>query len=188
MDQPPRQRRDGRAGFTLVEVMVVVAILGMMFQLVVPNLQRDIPETNLRSTANRLTSILTYLRDEARLQGGEYGLELDPKNRRFRIVLPPEQRKVELGEEAPKAFPLTWMFFDEGVALEAVHIGDKEPRKDEQTRIVFDSRGATAPKVLWLATKTEPPVQMSILVPALAGRIESRKGQVQFPTATDLDF
>ena len=80
------------------------------------------------------------------------------------------------------------MFLDQGIDIEAVHIGAKEPRKDEQTRIVFDSRGATAPKVLWLVAKAEPPIHMSVLVPALAGKIEVQKGKVQFPTATDLDF
>src|SRR3954469_22099193 len=75
-----------RAGFTLIELMLVLAILAMMVALVAPALAKSSRARNLEQEALRLVALTEYARDEAVSQGvsmsiyvetqtGKYGME-----------------------------------------------------------------------------------------------------------------
>jgi type IV fimbrial biogenesis protein FimT len=52
-------------GFTLIELMTVVAVLAITLSIAVPSMQRTISNTRLRAEASRLFSALTLARSEA---------------------------------------------------------------------------------------------------------------------------
>lgn len=67
------RRRQNTRGFTLIEVMIVLAIFGAVIAIGVPRLTRT--DSNIRSVARQLTVLIKETRNHARM-----------KNRTFRIV------------------------------------------------------------------------------------------------------
>jgi type II secretion system protein H len=111
----PAGRRSS-AGFTLLELMVVIAIAALAIQIVVVNLGSMIPRTILDGECNQFLSKLDFLRSEARLQGQRYRMELDLNRHLWRYVLPAEERlttEQTLEETMPEA--LSWNTMEEGV-------------------------------------------------------------------------
>ena len=58
------------SGFTLIELMVVVAVLAIMLSIAVPGMQRTVSNTRLRAEASRLLSALNLARSEAIARNG----------------------------------------------------------------------------------------------------------------------
>jgi len=63
-------------GFTLIELAVVIAILGVMIALVAPRFA-DLGEANLKRSARHLTGMIRFLRDEAQAKKTVYRLRFD---------------------------------------------------------------------------------------------------------------
>ncbi len=191
-----RQVGDGgrrRAGFTLLELMVVIAILGLLTQAIVPAFLGDIPEAQIAAEARKLAARLDYLRSESRLRGRSYGLELDPERNRYRILVPPELRLLDENEasssvELPKVIPLGWYELPESVKIAGISIGSNDPLRHKPGRIRFDPRGRSLQKVIYLEHRTNEDLKWSVFVPPLTGRIEAREGVLEYRTATDFDF
>jgi prepilin-type N-terminal cleavage/methylation domain-containing protein len=64
---PVRLRRDTPAGFTLIEMAIVIFIMALMFTIAIPYLG-GYRTAQLKSTARRLAGRATYLFDEAETQ------------------------------------------------------------------------------------------------------------------------
>ena len=184
-----RQRLRNSLGFTLVELLVVLAVMGLLLRTVVSNYRADIPLVSLRATASAIASELDFLRTEARLQGGQYGMEIDIEKQAYRILLPPERRKPKEDEEALKAQKLMWSVFEKGVRLTGVNLGGKdEEMRSGKILVMFDERGRTRQKVLLFRHQDEPEILYSVIIPALTGGVQAKVGDHGFPTASDLDF
>ncbi len=63
-------------GFTLIELAVVIAILGVMIALVAPRFA-DIGSANLKRSARHLTGMVRFLRDESQAKKIVYRLRFD---------------------------------------------------------------------------------------------------------------
>jgi len=76
---PPRSRQPEAMGFTLIEIMVVVVILGIMAALVVPNIagrQEQAQRTAVESDLNALANALEFYRlDNFTYPSTEQGLQ-----------------------------------------------------------------------------------------------------------------
>ena len=71
-----RQRRSGARGFTLIELMVVVLIIGLMAAGVVLSVGITGRDTELEKESDRAISLIKYAREKAELQTREFGLYL----------------------------------------------------------------------------------------------------------------
>lgn len=66
-------------GFTLLEVMVVVAIMGVLAALAAPSFGPLIDRWRVRQAVESMTSTLYYARSEAIKRGGGVGIQKNPK-------------------------------------------------------------------------------------------------------------
>jgi type II secretion system protein H len=69
-------------GFTLIELAVVVAILGVMIALVAPKLG-ELGEANLKRSARHLTGMIRFLHEESQAKKMEYRLRFDIQDGRY---------------------------------------------------------------------------------------------------------
>jgi len=67
------------SGFTLIELTLVIALLGLLLGLVIPKLPA-IGENRLEATARRIAGMVRYLYNEAALSGLEHRLAFDLDN------------------------------------------------------------------------------------------------------------
>jgi general secretion pathway protein H len=81
---PGRESRC-QAGYTLIEIAVVMAIIGMVMLLVVPRLPSSDQE-NLKTSARTLASTLRYLQERAATSRTGYYLSLAPGTETVKIL------------------------------------------------------------------------------------------------------
>lgn len=70
------------AGFTLVEILVVLVILGSLFSLALLSNNNQGPQREMRAEAERLAALIGLLADQAVLDSREYGLLVDAEGYR----------------------------------------------------------------------------------------------------------
>lgn len=78
----------GRAfpgAFTLVELILVMALLVVMLAVAAPSLGRSFRQRNLDQQAARMLALTEYARDEAASQGIPMIVWIDPDSRRFGV-------------------------------------------------------------------------------------------------------
>jgi general secretion pathway protein H len=79
----PRRTRAFSAGFTLVEIMIVVFIIGMIAAVAVITFGGENRDTELDKEAERLDALFDYVREQAELQTRDYGFRINTKNYQF---------------------------------------------------------------------------------------------------------
>lgn len=84
-------RHAGEAGFTLIEIIVVLAILGLMTALVLANGTRVSPAVHARSAAEQVSAALRSARSEALMSNRSVAFTLDLANRAYQWGQSPRQ-------------------------------------------------------------------------------------------------
>lgn len=169
-------------GFTLVELLVVMAILALMLAMIVPNLGMLVPSARLRGSGNQIVRRLDWVRSEARIQGKRMALEFDLDKARWRIVYPPEQRltrdqDVRTLEEQPD----DWYELETDVVFAGAGNGKNGLSTHQIYRLVFDEYGFTGDQVVALKLKSDPEQIWALSIHGLSGRVtvtESEKGEL----------
>ncbi len=72
-----------RSAFTLVELILVMAVLATILAIVAPMISRSMRDKNLDQQASRLLALTEYSRDEAASQGVPVVVWVDPDTRHF---------------------------------------------------------------------------------------------------------
>lgn len=127
-----RQRRKNRceAGFTLIEIVVVMVIIGMVMMLVLPRLPASDQE-NLKISARTLASTLRYLQERAATSRTGYYLALTPGTETVKIF--------ELGSDGSSKEPSDPLLqkspVKEGVVVTDVRIPRLGKISDGQLRL-----------------------------------------------------
>lgn len=73
------------AGFTLLELMVVLALMVLVYAIVLPNISSALPGTELKSAARELAAGLRKARSQAIMHKEEATLTLDVEQHHFGI-------------------------------------------------------------------------------------------------------
>lgn len=165
-----------QAGFTLVEMLVVITVIGLITYMVYVNLGAMVPKTRLDSAAKQLVARIDYLRSEARIQGKRYVLQLDLKQNRWRFVLPAEQRiSIEQTDDDLAAFAHQWSPLDDGVRFHGAGNPIDGMVRDSSApyEIVFDENGFTADQIVSLGlTGEDDKMIWTVQIHGLTGQCE----------------
>ena len=95
---PMRASRARTLGFTLIELMVVVFIIGLIASAAVITFGGDRRDTELDKEAERIHALLEYVREQAELQTRDYGLRINDHAYSF-VVFDVMQNQWRTNEE-----------------------------------------------------------------------------------------
>jgi prepilin-type N-terminal cleavage/methylation domain-containing protein len=140
-------------GFTLIELMLVVVIIGIMVGLAVTRLDLLVPKYRLRAAAREVASVLKQGKARAAAQGKDVYFEVDLAQGRF-WLLAPFPKPEEAGDTRPvESRPLQYepVFvrqLPDGVHFVDVILGDKEKFTSGRARVRLSAFGASSHVIL----------------------------------------
>jgi type II secretion system protein H len=202
-DRRPRGGRPScRAGFTLIELMVVCALLGTLLLLVPPSLDGYGARGRLEQGASMLASAITAAMNQAILDGHAVILEYDVEGNRFRYhlsarvreraeALRPEGEDVEREPEPEEEWVIgDWNSLPDDVDIvgysEAKEAWEK-PR-GQTIQVSFSPEGIVRPAhALRVESKSLPREvrTMTVRVNALTSLSEVVTGEAEMPEKRD---
>jgi prepilin-type N-terminal cleavage/methylation domain-containing protein len=74
-----------RNGFTLLEIVLVVALLSIMVLAAVPMISRIVPDVGLESEAKKIKAAIIYTQQQAVLTGSNHKIVFDIQQQRYSI-------------------------------------------------------------------------------------------------------
>ena len=128
-------RRPQEAGVTLLELLIVLALLSLAVSLVAPRFGNWSDEWMLRSAAERLAQTVRYARTRAIFEQSYYLVEIDARARLVRVLNPASGFSREF------ALPL-------GVKVE-----DEENPTPLVVRLLLPPSGVVGERNLWLSNR-----------------------------------
>ncbi len=96
-------------GYSLVELIVVLVLIGLSVSLVTPSLSRILKTTELKGASQKISGILRYCRSEAVNKGQVYQIFLDADLREVRVQrMGSSETKEESEKKEEKPFNKTY--------------------------------------------------------------------------------
>ena len=152
-----------------MEIVAVIAIAAMLFQLVVGNMGAMIPARAMDAAASEVVSQVDWLRSESRLQGKTYQLELDLTGSRYRVIVPAIDR-IAANELVEETFALGWSSLSEHVRFAGANIAGYPKFDDGLFRIALDENGFTADQAVYIVHEGDEDMVWTIQIRGLTGQ------------------
>ena len=166
---PPSPGRSG-AGFTLVELMVVLVIVGLMVGVSATKLDFMVPKYKLRGAAREVAGLLKQARSRAAGSGKDVYVEFDlPLGRYWVLVAFPKPVESGLTND-PAALeyqPILEQALPEGVKFVDVIQGEKDRYDTGRARLKVSPFGSSASLIVNLRNTDER--EMSLRMNGLTG-------------------
>ena len=190
-------------GFTLLEIMLVLVLIGLMLSTVIPTLRRDNPPDQVNTLAEKLLANVRQLQRQAQVSGQNLGLQLTDGG--YRLVQYQDNR-WQATDQAPTPVPAdlrltikvgesVWqeaMLLEQQSAIvlaprasadtgEAVDALTEEPGEEEEAVIVPDiifwAAGDVTPARLTLASRGNPATARTLVF--------DENGQIRFASGDE---
>ena len=180
-----RNAPSARTGFSMVEMMTVIVILGLIATIVSVNWKAILPKSNLHAAVRNLASTLQTARTEAISRNAEYRIQYDLEHQRFRVLSPfAADGRPALTEE--DRLPLAWNNLPSAIKFARITI-DGVDFAQGMCYVRFDPLGAASGHQISLVQAPENNVY-TIEVQGLTGLIDYHEGPFVRLAAKDADF
>ncbi len=136
-------------GFSLVEMIVVLILIGLSISLVAPSLSRVLKTIELKAAVQKVSAILRYSRSEAVNKGQIYQIVFDSDLREVRVQRmgssegEGEHEKQE-GIAEKKTYPLP-----KGIQMKEVRISSSQYRSDVPAIEFYPNGGSNGGSILF---------------------------------------
>jgi len=136
-------------GFTLIEIMVVVAIMGIILAMGIPNIYQLAKKEGMRRAVSDVTEVCSNARAQAILRGQEVDVIFHPVDRRFEIGSSTAPvGTVPAGNAVPPAPGTqpgagTSGVIPDDIYLEMLDVNLSEYNQSEWTRVRFFPNGTS---------------------------------------------
>jgi prepilin-type N-terminal cleavage/methylation domain-containing protein len=171
-----------QAGFTLLELIVAISLVGLLVGLIVPNLGSLVPAARLDGSSKQIQAKLTLIRSEARIQAKRMEMEFDLDNARFRIILPPEEQlttdQVVYNDAEVRDENKDWVDLETGVVFAGAGDARSGIISKGLYRVVFDEYGFTADQVIAVKLQDDETMVWSVSIRGLTGQMEIERSEM----------
>jgi type II secretion system protein H len=178
---PPRGSRGRAAGFTLVELIVVVLIVGLMMMLAVTRLDFMVPKYRLRGAAREVASTLKQGKARAAATGKDVYLELDlSRGAYWLLVAFPKAAGEGSGEVEVRGFeyqPLMARSLPEGVQITDILFSDTEKVLEGTARLRLSPFGSSSSMIVNLKGRDDR--ELGLKLNGFSGTVSFYDGYVE---------
>ena len=137
------------SGFSLIEIIIVIVILGVISALAIPAMNGLTPKYRLRAAARILAGQINEVRSNAGVTAKTYHLHYDLKENQAWIILPPgEDEDPELPIDEREV--LNHLPLPKQVTMEKIILPDGTELEDEDVDIEFDPLGLQGSHIVYL--------------------------------------
>jgi len=142
----PAPRHRARAGFTLIEIMIVVALIGLISATAIPSIYQLSKKTGLRRAISDLRDVCDNARRQAIFTGKEVTVMFYPIDRRFGIsggaapTADPGTGETKPAFEIIPGTEATGIIPDD-IGLEMLDVNQSEYKDSDWTRVRFYPNG-----------------------------------------------
>lgn len=183
--RPARYAERARSGFSLVELLAVIIVLGLMATLVTINWRSILPKTELHSAVRELSSVLQGTRSDAIARNASFDIQYDLDEHRYRVVTP-FRAGGGLAPSNEERQTLAWHPLPETVRFGAITIGTDVFEKG-MVIVRFDPLGSASGHVIVLEQPADQNVY-TIEVQGLLGLINYHEGLFERLPPKEDDF
>jgi prepilin-type N-terminal cleavage/methylation domain-containing protein len=171
--------RANPSGFTMIELIVVVTILGLLASVVVPNLDGISPKYRLRSAARTIGQNIGWARSLGGGVGDEYVLRYDLGESTFSIILPPGiDEDPDLDVDMRETMGVQTL--PEGIVISKILHPDGMSDEYGIVDIVLDEYGTTGSHIA--VVRNEEDTTIAVYFEAIIGSIQYMPGEdAEFP-------
>jgi general secretion pathway protein H len=138
-----------RKGYTLIELIVVIVLIGLMISLATPRIRNTLFTDNLKTTTRRIMALLKNLRNEAVREQRDYFLHFDMDSNRLWY----DSSSMSLEDRtqaATNASPLP-----EDVQILDIWQSGRGKKMTGEDVIIINRKGYTTQSVIHLGTKDD---------------------------------
>ena len=175
-----RPDRDRAAGFTFIELMVVIAILSLIASIVVVNLDGITAPTKLRGAARDIGNQLLGLKEMAALKDRAMSMEIDLEHQRYRVIDAPSVVDIPDARQREEAtFVGGWVEPPSGVRIHEISFSSSEVDNSGSMIITFQGDGEVSPSGFVAFLKSDTLTEdegMSVEVSGLTGLVTYHDG------------
>jgi prepilin-type N-terminal cleavage/methylation domain-containing protein len=128
-------RMNNKKGYTLIELTVVIALIGMMLAISIPRFRYSLITDNLKSVTRRMIGVVKEIRDDAVREQKAYHLYLDLESNKLWIEYP------GMGEEEREARRERAFTFPDDIRIMDVWRQERGKQADGELSIRFTEKG-----------------------------------------------
>lgn len=147
------------AGFSLIELLVVIVILGIMVSMVVLSMGTLRSQDAAETEARRLTALMDFVSQQALIQGRDFGVEFLDDGYRFLSWDPDAQLWSVVDDEAtlrrrtlPESLEIALAVDGREVVIDSGRRGMDRPQDELAPHVAIFSSGEFTPFELFLVT------------------------------------